>query len=155
MFVIDIATYCGSKLGCIEQLDSGCRGPEGGSWLKTLSPQQMREGSQAPSCATRAVAQPDNDWPHATLVELASERYRFGYRRRHALVRREGVHADHNASIGCAAKLGLPSGAPASFLESRSSDRPLSCRRAQISSGQRIPCAMRWPAVEHQSADDR
>ncbi|KVU64176.1 hypothetical protein WK71_21780 [Burkholderia ubonensis] len=31
----------------------------------------------------------------ARLVELAHERRRFGYRRPHALVEREGIHANH------------------------------------------------------------
>jgi putative transposase len=31
----------------------------------------------------------------ARLVELAGERRRFGYRRLHALIRREGVQANH------------------------------------------------------------
>lgn len=40
-------------------------------------------------------AQPENEQLKARLVELASERRRFGYRRLHALVRREGVQANH------------------------------------------------------------
>lgn len=37
----------------------------------------------------------DNDALSARLVELAHERRRFGYRRLHALVKREGIHANH------------------------------------------------------------
>lgn len=40
-------------------------------------------------------AQPENEQLQARLVELAGERRRFGYRRLHALVRREGVRANH------------------------------------------------------------
>ena len=40
-------------------------------------------------------AQPDNEHLQARLIELAGERRRFGYRRLHALVRREGVRANH------------------------------------------------------------
>lgn len=40
-------------------------------------------------------AQPENEHLQARLVELASERRRFGYRRLHALVRREGVSVNH------------------------------------------------------------
>lgn len=39
--------------------------------------------------------QPENEQLLARLVELAGERRRFGYRRLHALVRREGVRANH------------------------------------------------------------
>jgi putative transposase len=37
----------------------------------------------------------DNEALSARLVELAHERRRFGYRRLHALVKREGIHANH------------------------------------------------------------
>jgi len=40
-------------------------------------------------------AQPENQQLKARLVELAGERRRFGYRPLHALVRREGVQANH------------------------------------------------------------
>jgi len=40
-------------------------------------------------------AQPENEQLQVRLVELAGERRRFGYRRLHALVRREGVQANH------------------------------------------------------------
>ncbi|RQS86195.1 IS3 family transposase, partial [Burkholderia contaminans] len=42
-------------------------------------------------------ARPDheNEVLVARLVELAHERRRFGYRRLHALVEREGTHANH------------------------------------------------------------
>jgi len=40
-------------------------------------------------------AQPENEQLQARLIDLAAERRRFGYRRLHALVRREGVHANH------------------------------------------------------------
>jgi len=40
-------------------------------------------------------AQPENEQLKARLVELAGERCRFGYRRLHALVQREGVQANH------------------------------------------------------------
>ena len=40
-------------------------------------------------------AQPENEQLQARLVELAGERRRFGYRRLHALVRREGVSVNH------------------------------------------------------------
>lgn len=39
--------------------------------------------------------QPESEQLKARLVELAGERRRFGYRRLHALVRREGVQANH------------------------------------------------------------
>lgn len=39
--------------------------------------------------------QPENEQLQERLVELAGERRRFGYRRLHALVRREGVLANH------------------------------------------------------------
>jgi putative transposase len=40
-------------------------------------------------------ATPENEQLQARLIELAAERRRFGYRRLHALVRREGVQANH------------------------------------------------------------
>lgn len=39
--------------------------------------------------------QPENEQLQARLVELAGERRRFGYRRLHALVRREGIQVNH------------------------------------------------------------
>lgn len=44
-------------------------------------------------------AQPENEQLQARLVELAGERRRFGYRRLHALVRREGVRANHKRRL--------------------------------------------------------
>lgn len=38
---------------------------------------------------------PENEQLKTRLVELAGERRRFGYRRLHALLRREGMHANH------------------------------------------------------------
>jgi putative transposase len=38
---------------------------------------------------------PENEAIQARMVELAHERRRFGYRRIHVLLRREGVHANH------------------------------------------------------------
>jgi len=40
-------------------------------------------------------AQPTNEQLQERIVELAQERRRFGYRRIHALLRREGRHANH------------------------------------------------------------
>ena len=40
-------------------------------------------------------SQPSNEHLQARLIELAGERRRCGYRRLHALVRREGVRANH------------------------------------------------------------
>lgn len=42
-----------------------------------------------------STVQPENEQLQARLVELAGERRRFGYRRLHALVRREGVQVNH------------------------------------------------------------
>ncbi|WP_088580383.1 IS3 family transposase [Burkholderia ubonensis] len=82
---------------------------------KPLSPQAKREAvaairekvdiSERRACRlvglSRSVlhyeAKPDqeNEALTARLVELAHERRRFGYRRLHALVEREGIHANH------------------------------------------------------------
>lgn len=43
----------------------------------------------------RAKADPSNAALAQRLVELASERRRFGYRRLHVLLRREGVSVNH------------------------------------------------------------
>lgn len=42
-----------------------------------------------------STVQPKNEELQARLVELAGERRRFGYRRLHALVRREGIQVNH------------------------------------------------------------
>jgi putative transposase len=42
-----------------------------------------------------ATADDENDALTARLMELAHERRRFGYRRLHALVEREGIRANH------------------------------------------------------------
>lgn len=41
------------------------------------------------------MPRPDNEQIQQRLIELAEERRRFGYRRLHALLRREGTHANH------------------------------------------------------------
>jgi len=43
----------------------------------------------------QSKAQPENEQLQSRMVELAGERRRFGYRRLHALLRREGVEANH------------------------------------------------------------
>ena len=43
----------------------------------------------------QSKAQPENEQLQGRMVELAGERRRFGYRRLHALLRREGVEANH------------------------------------------------------------
>ena len=42
-----------------------------------------------------AQRDPGNEGLKARLVELAHERRRFGYRRLHVLLEREGLHANH------------------------------------------------------------
>ncbi|ARU21025.1 integrase [Ralstonia solanacearum] len=42
-----------------------------------------------------AQTAPGNEILKARLVELAHERRRFGYRRLHVLLEREGLHANH------------------------------------------------------------
>jgi putative transposase len=39
--------------------------------------------------------QPENEQLQARMMELAAERRRFGYRRIHALLRREGMEVNH------------------------------------------------------------
>jgi putative transposase len=41
----------------------------------------------------------ENEQLQGRMIELASERRRFGYRRIHALLRREGIEVNHNASF--------------------------------------------------------
>jgi len=57
-----------------------------------------------------AKPQPDNEQLTARLVELAGERRRFGYRRLHVLVRRQGWRVNHkrNWRLYRVAKLHLP-----------------------------------------------
>lgn len=43
----------------------------------------------------QSKVQPENEQLQARMVELACERRRFGYRRLHALLRREGNDANH------------------------------------------------------------
>ena len=43
----------------------------------------------------QSKAQPENEQLQVRLVELAGERRRFGYRRLHSLLRREGIDANH------------------------------------------------------------
>lgn len=44
-------------------------------------------------------AKPENERLKARLIELTGERRRFGYRRLHTLVRREGVQANSSGSL--------------------------------------------------------
>jgi putative transposase len=67
--------------------------------------QEMTEISERRACLlvglSRTVlhyqskAQPENEQLQTRMVELAGERRRFGYRRIHALLRREGIDAKH------------------------------------------------------------
>ncbi len=43
----------------------------------------------------QSKAQPENEQLQGRMVELAGELRRFGYRRLHALLRREGIKANH------------------------------------------------------------
>jgi len=51
--------------------------------------------------------QPENEQLQACMVELAGERRRFGYRRLHALLRREGMDANHKRIFGLYQNAGL------------------------------------------------
>lgn len=51
--------------------------------------------------------EPENEQLQARLVELAGERRRFGYRRLHVLVRREGVRANHKRVYRLYSEAGL------------------------------------------------
>ncbi|KOT16332.1 HTH-like domain protein [Burkholderia mallei] len=59
-------------------------------------------------------AKPDheNEVLAARLVKLAHERRRFGYRRLHALVEREGTHANHKRIYRLYREAGLACAAP-------------------------------------------
>jgi putative transposase len=52
-------------------------------------------GFSRTSFVHQAKPDPENEAIQARMVELAHERRRFGYRRLHVLLRREGVHANH------------------------------------------------------------
>ena len=52
-------------------------------------------------------AQPENEQIQAKLVELAGERRQFGYRRLHALVRREGVSVNQTRLYRLCSDAGL------------------------------------------------
>lgn len=51
--------------------------------------------------------QPENEQLQARLIELAGERRRYGYRRLHALVRREGIRANHKCAYRLYEEAGL------------------------------------------------
>jgi putative transposase len=88
---------------------------EGGRQGKVLSPQAKREAvaamiekvklSKRRACRLVGLSRSvlhyetthnsDSEALSARLMALAHERRRFGYRRLHALVNREGVHANH------------------------------------------------------------
>jgi putative transposase len=52
-------------------------------------------GLSRTSFAHQSTPDPENETIMTRLTELAQERRRFGYRRLHVLLRREGVHANH------------------------------------------------------------
>jgi putative transposase len=52
-------------------------------------------GLSRTSFSHQSKPDPENEAIQARMVELAHERRRFGYRRLHVLLRREGVHANH------------------------------------------------------------
>jgi putative transposase len=52
-------------------------------------------GLSRTSFVRQAKPEPENEAIQARMVELAHERRRFGYRRLHVLLRREGVQANH------------------------------------------------------------
>lgn len=116
--------------------DVGHGSAEGGGQGKALSPQAKREAvvairqkvniSERRACrlvglsrsVLRYEAQRDssNEGLKARLVELAHERRRFGYRRLHLPLEREGLHANHKRVhrlyqrgwFGCAASAATP-----------------------------------------------
>ena len=99
----------------VGRLDARHRGVEGGAGPITLTPQDRRAAVAAmrertPISIRRACwlagvsrtvlayePRPNaaNEALTTRMVELAHERRRFGYRRIHVLLRREGVHANH------------------------------------------------------------
>src|SRR6267378_3665099 len=103
----------GSTLGC-ERTHGPTRSAEGRSAGKAVTPQAKREAveamrertgiSQRRACRLMGLARsvmqyearrsPDNEQLKQRIVELASQRRRFGYRRIHVLLHREGQHAN-------------------------------------------------------------
>jgi putative transposase len=99
----------------VGRIDTGCRSTESRIRPKALSPQVKREAVMAMLENTKisgrracllvglsrtvlhyqSEARPENEQLQSRMVALAGERRRFGYRRLHALLRREGVEANH------------------------------------------------------------
>src|SRR5205823_4517081 len=106
---------------------------------------------------------PDDAATRMRLRELASVRRRFGYRRLHILLRREGIVMNHKKlrrlyreerlqvrrrsgrkrAVGTRAPMALLQGPPAHFLGSMALGKPA------LEPGFPIGRVRRWPAVSH------
>jgi putative transposase len=71
--------------------------------------------------------QPENEVLQGRIVELAQVRRRFGYRRFHALLRREGVEANHKRVFRLYQEAAWLYGGVASVMAWPSSGRSWNC----------------------------
>ena len=135
-----------------------CRGAQGGAGPKAVTPQAMREAvatmrektpiSERRACRLVGISRsvltyqsksdPGNVRLSARIGELAAERRRFGYRRIHALLRREGYAPTTSASIASTVRRAWPSNAGASVDAPCWSVSPCCCRRRRTRSGRWI-----------------
>jgi putative transposase len=93
----------------------------------------------------KGKAQPENEQLQNRMVELAGEHRRFGYRRLHALLRREGVEANHKRVFRLYQEAGLA-------VKRRRKRHGVAVEREQLALqagpmkyGQWISSAIRWP----------
>lgn len=78
------------------------------------------------------------------LREVANQRRRFGYRRLHILLRREGVMINRKKTQRLYQEKGLRSGDDAAAGVLSGPGRQLPCWRCRTSAGASILCTTRW-----------
>ncbi len=92
--------------------------------------------------------QPENEQLQGRMAELASERRHFGYRRIHALLRREGIDVNHKRIFRLYQAAGLAVKRRRKRCNERLSVSHWHCRAGQTKYGRWISSVMRWPMAD-------
>ena len=95
----------------------------------------------------QSKVQAENEQLQRRMVELAGERRRFGYRRLHALLRREGVEANHKRVFRLYQGAGLAVKRRRKRHGVAVEREPLACQAGPMKCGPWISSATHWTMV--------
>ena len=107
--------------------------------------------SQRPACQTLDVdrspvryrsRRPDDAPIRTRLREIAAVRRRFGYRRLHILLRREGLQLNHKKLHSFPSRSGCRCAVAAAASEHSAPERRWPCRTGRTSAGRSISCTI-------------